>query len=1041
MIELPVLSAAETPASETPARIRFWRSFSQLRNDPAFVAMARNEFLPGGDPGGHSRRQFLQLMGASMALAGLTACRKPVEKILPYTRKEGQTEQIIEGIPVQYATAMPFRGSLRPLLVESHEGRPTKVEGNPDHAFSSEGASGLFEQASVLNLYDPDRSTRVMQGGNPSSWADFVRFCQQFQGTRVAVLAEPTSSMTMAAVRASMTARFPGLRWVSYAAEGDDRVALGMQMAYGRPLRPRYQLSQARVIASLDGDFLSPTDRDFVWNTHQFAQGRKIADPQQQISRLYVVESGYSITGAAADHRLRLRSSEVPAFAAALATALGVPTPGGEAFARHPMLTALAADLQQAGAAAVVLAGENQPPAVHALCAAVNSRIGSGVVSLCDTGEPVGAQSPALAELVGAMNEGQLDALLLLGVNPVYDAPAGLDFAEALKRVTTTIHLGTHVDETAAACTWHLPQAHYLEAWGDGRSYEGTMSVIQPLIAPLYADAHSEIEVANVLATGTDVTGYELVRSCWRSVLPGSFDQAWQKVLHDGFLAGSAYPVVSATAAAPASYPVPQIGADELELVFHLDPKVLDGRFANNAWLQELPDATTKITWDNVAMVSPATAERLGLAIDLNVGKSHVNKLTLTLGERQVELPAWIQPGMADNSVHVTLGYGRTLTSPRQRRDWHFFDLDHYTDVYGGGPLANGVGVNVAALRATEALPILIGVAAAKTGGDYLIASTQDHGAMEAEIAEVMFEVRRRGLYRQATLGEFRENPAFVQEGDPEPIREPWEDYPALWEENHPAQTNEMKNSPYFKNQWGMVIDLNACTGCNACVIACQSENNIQVVGKDEVLRGREMHWIRIDRYFISPTDDLDTAQMVLQPVPCMHCENAPCESVCPVAATYHSPDGTNQMTYNRCIGTRYCANNCPYKVRRFNYFNWSKTLPTTVQMTQNPNVTVRSRGVIEKCSYCIQRIREANKQSNLENRALHTDEVQTACQQACPARAITFGDLNDPNSQVVREKQNSRRYEMLAELSVKPRTSYLGRVRNPNPQLETAAG
>ncbi len=1033
MIHLPIVEAHAAPADEKP-RQRFWRSLAHLRNDPAFQQIARHEFMPGAadPPGGASRRQFLQLMGASIAMAGLSACRRPVQRIMPYTRKP---EEIIEGIPLFYATAMPLRGVLSGLLAQSHEGRPTKVEGNPDHPVSR-GATGVFEQASVLNLYDPDRSRSVLRDGAASTWAAFVDFCRQLAvdaaGKRLVVLSEETSSPTVAALRQQLAGRFPQLRWITYRAEGDDPVRLGLQRAFGSPYRPVYHFEQAQVIVSLDADFLGPTAHNFVHATRAFADGRRLSTPQDAMSRLYVVESAYSITGGMADHRLRLRSSQIPAFAAALAARLGLGS-GPTAFADHPYVAAMAADLQQAGSRGLVLAGETQPPEIHALCAALNGALGSigTAVTYLDAGEePTRPQAEELVELVRDLNDGNVDALLLLGVNPVYDAPAGLDFGAAMKRAGETIHVGLWVDETARAARWHLPRAHYLEAWGDGRSYDGTLSVIQPLIAPLYADARSDIEVLGALATGLDQAGYDLVRAGWRAVLPGAFEQAWRKVLHDGFLPGTAFAPAADPPQPPTLGALPTPGDDDLELVFRLDPTVLDGVYANNAWCQELPDPTTKIVWDNVALMSPQTADRLDLSVEYSKGKYYVDLVELTLGDRSVTLPVWVLPGHADDSISVTLGYGREITSNRPHRKSPFWDKDEDTDVYGHGALANGVGQNVAVLRPTASTRVATGVQVRKTGQTYLIITTQEHGTLDVEA---------RPLVRVATYAEYEKQPDFVQEFEAPTPREPFAEYPALWENQHPAGTAAMKDNPYYRNQWGMVVDLNACTGCSACIVACNSENNISVVGKEHVGNGREMLWMRLDRYFISHGDDEapENPQMVVQPVLCQHCENAPCEAVCPVAATVHSPDGTNQMIYNRCIGTRYCSNNCPYKVRRFNFFNWTKTLPLEVQMAQNPNVTVRFRGVMEKCSFCIQRIRRAQQRAGLEDRTVEDGEVVTACQQACPAQAITFGDLNDPESRVSTMKQNSRRYEMLAELDVKPRLSYLGRVRNPNPSLE----
>ena len=1033
MIELPIIEAPE--AAEASSQTRFWRSFAHLRKDPAFAEMAQHEFMPGATdpPSGASRRQFLQLLGASMAMAGLAACRRPVENILPYARRP---EETIPGIPLFYATAMPFRGAVRPLLVKSHDGRPTKVEGNPQHP-NAQGATGLFEQASILNLYDPDRSRTILQGGNPATWDDFVALCGQFANgaadKRVVVLSEETSSPTALALGQLLSQTYGQVQWITYRSEGEDAAKLGMQQAFGSPYRPVYDFAQSRVIVSLDADFLGPTARNFVHATRSFAEGRRLASAQDTMSRLYAVESAYTVTGGMADHRKRLRSSEIPAFAAALASKLGAGDMGraGGQFDADPFLEALAADLQAAGAGGVVLAGETQPAEVHALCAAINSALGSvgTAMTLLDTGEqPITPQADDLAQLVQDMRAGNVDALVMVGVNPVYDAPSSLDFGGAMNQVSETIHLGLHVDETARAAKWHLPRAHYLEAWGDGRAYDGTLSVIQPLIAPLYDDAHSEIEVLNALTTGGDRTGYDLVRQTWTPVITGDFEQGWRQVLHDGFLPNTAYATATATAQ-PVNLSAAAPAAGDLEVVFRLDPTVFDGSYANNAWCQETPDPITKIVWDNVAVMSPQTAQDLGVVAEYSEGRYYVDVVTLTVNGSSVDLPVWIVPGHADGSIAVTLGYGRDIASDREERNTPFWDTDDATDVYAHGALGSGIGRNMAMLRDAAATPVATGVQVQPTGETYRIVTTQDHGVLDVEA---------RPLFRMATYDEYWQDPDFVASMEEPTPGEAFEEYPTLWENNHPADQAAMRDSAYYRNQWGMVIDLNTCTGCGACLVACQSENNVQVVGKDEVANGRELHWLRLDRYFITHDDAplAENPQMVLQPVPCQHCENAPCESVCPVAATVHSPDGTNQMIYNRCIGTRYCANNCPYKVRRFNYFNWSKTIPETVQMAQNPNVSMRFRGVMEKCSFCIQRVRGAQKHAGIEERALNADEVVTACQQACPAGAIIFGDLNDPNSAVSQQKHNSRNYTMLAELNIKPRVSYLARVQNSNADL-----
>ena len=1036
MIELPVLD--DSPELADQPRNRFWRSISHLEGTQEFKQMSAGEFLPGASNGpategngGASRRQFIQLMGASMAMAGLTACRKPVETILPYVR---QPEDLVEGVPVQYATSMPFRGVLRPLLVESFDGRPTKVEGNPDHP-DSHGSTHLFEQASILSLYDPDRLGTVRNGSTISEWAFFRTFVSGLQtSSNVVVIAEPTSSMTMAAVRRQMAQRFNSVRWVDYHGTVGNHAAQGVRAALGRPARVSHNLGAARVIVSLDADLFASTGPDPVDAAAGFAAGR---DPESMdgMNRLYVVESGYSITGGMADHRQRMKSSEIASFAAALASELGVWNGETGVHGSHAWIAELAADLRRAGNGALVVAGDNQPAGVHALVAAINEQLGAvgTTVTYLDHDESADDASAALEAAIAEMAAGNVDVVLTLGANPVYDHPG---FSEAYARVEHRVHLSMYLDETASEATWVVPQTHYLEAWGDGTSRSGVSGVVQPLIAPLYADAHSDIEVVGLFATGTDMPGYEMVRATWRDQLNGSFETSWRKVIHDGFAEGSGFSVVgsrvSAAGVQSAMAGVDLSGGIDVEIVVSPDAKVFDGRFANNAWLQELPDPTTKVVWDNVACMNPATAEKLGVSAKLDAGKYYADVVRLSVSGHSVELPIWIQPGMADDSIHVTLGYGRHIVSERPERHTNFFDLDDYTDIYGKGAISAGIGANTAPLALNGHIA---SVEVAKAGEGYLVASTQDHGAIDAP--HVGEEVKSRGLFRMATVEEYRANPDFVKGGEPAPLKEDWEDYPTLWEANHPKGTEEITSSNYHDNQWGMVIDLNTCTGCNACVMACQAENNIQVVGKDEVSRGREMHWLRLDRYFVSGDGSTyEDPQMVIQPMPCQHCENAPCEQVCPVAATVHSPDGTNQMIYNRCIGTRYCANNCPYKVRRFNYFNWTKTLPDTLHMASNPNVTVRSRGVMEKCSFCIQRIRGANKVANIENRQIEDGEVVTACQQVCPANAITFGDLSDPDSAVSRRRGSDRRYELLAELNIKPRVSYLGRVRNPNPNL-----
>ncbi|MFB6098708.1 MAG: hydrogenase, partial [Salinibacter sp.] len=749
----------------------FWRHWSEEEADNDEEEDALTEFAPGESepPGGASRRQFLQLMGAAMAMAGLAGCRRPEQKILPYTRKP---ETVIPGIADYYATAMPFRGVLRPVVARSNEGRPTKIEGNGDHPMGQKGTSP-FEQASVLNLYDPDRSRSVWHDGNPAGWGDFVSFCRQLgteaEQRRVAVLVEETSSPTVQAMRQRMEDRFPNLQWIDYSPEGTDARRLGMQQAFGRPLRPRYELGEAEVIVSLDANFLDGRSRDFLYNTKTFAEGRRLEDAEDTMSRLYTVESRYSTTGGTSDHRLPMRAGRIPAFAAALAAELGVGNAPEVSWSEKERLYVreIVRDLKEAGENGVVLVGESQPPEVHALAMAVNQRLGGigTTVTLFDTGaSSVQPQDEALADLTASMQAGDVDTLFMLGVNPVYDAPSALNFEEALSNVQDTVHLGRLRNETAQAARWHVPRTHYLEQWGDGRAYDGTLSVIQPLIRPLYDDAHSMIEVLNLAATGVNAKGHDLVREQWRPRIDGPFEEQWRETLHDGYLEGTQYDVASVgeaevpTIEPPASDP-------GLEVVFRPDPKLLSGRFSNNPWMQELPDPITKITWDNVAVMSQATAEELGVEVNRREGSFFADRVELTLDGQTVELPVWTQPGYPDGSIGVSMGYGRTIASTRESESTPFWDTRDETNIYFGAPVAGGVdasgngvdvvGVNVAPMRPTGGR-VTTGAEITKVDSGYLIATTQEEGSMHG-----------RPIVRWATLEEFKEDPYFVNDSQP----------------------------------------------------------------------------------------------------------------------------------------------------------------------------------------------------------------------------------------------------------------------------------
>jgi MoCo/4Fe-4S cofactor protein with predicted Tat translocation signal len=977
-----------------------WRSLEQLAGTPEARAFAEREFPVGASelPEGIDRRSFVQLLGASMALAGLTACRRPVENIVPFVEPP---ETVVPGIPKQYATTMPFGLDGYGLLVESHEGRPTKIEGNELHPATA-GAASAQMQAAILGLYDPDRSPHPLQRKAASArperkaWADFVTDWKAQQaaylaagGAGLAVLAPASASPTFFRLAALLRQRFPRLLWATWEPVSDESAIAGAALVAGRPLRPTYDLGAARVILSLDADLLL-SESNSLAHARGFIAGRRLASEKDTMNRLWAVESAYTTTGAMADHRLALPSGQIGAFALALAQALGVSgvTGTGQVAGVDPhWLATLAKDLKENAGHSLVVAGREQPPAVHALALAINAALGNvgTTVLLRELTDAMPSSTAELEKLAAAIQGGAVSTLVVLGGNPVYDAYA--DRRLDLKKVKSVIHLGTAVDETAEQAHWHLPGTHFLEAWGDCRSADGTLSVVQPLIAPLF-DGHSEIELLALLATGAETPGYDLVRETWKGLLPAgagptALDDAFNRVLHDGLLANSAVPPVTASLGAVPAEALAQLTrppAQGLELVLRPSPALHDGRFANTGWLQELPDAITKMTWGNAALLAPKTAKSLHVENEDGVRV----KVPIMGSTAEAELPVWIVPGQAENTVVVHLGYGRRAA----------------------GRAGTGVGTDVYPLRTSAASGFVSGASLTPSGKRHRIAQTQDHGTMEG-----------RPIVREADLGKWRHEPHFAAEMVEIPKPGP------LWDEHR-----------YDKGpQWGMAIDLTSCIGCNACVIACQSENNVPVVGHEQVRRGREMHWLRMDRYFAGPEDH---PEMVFQPMPCQQCENAPCEQVCPVAATTHTEDGLNAMVYNRCIGTRYCSNNCPYKVRRFNFFNYTKDTPELLKMAANPDVTVRSRGVMEKCTYCVQRIQAAKIDAKMAERPLKDGDVRTACQQTCPTQAITFGDIRDPKSQVNERKANSRDYVLLAELGNRPRTSYLARIRNPHPEL-----
>jgi len=988
-LEIARRRLAETTGPE------FWRSLEELAGSAEFREMMRREFPKGASEwlDTVSRRGFLKLMGASLAMAGMTACTKqPLEPIVPYVR---QPEDVIPGRPMFYATAFSLGGYASPILVESHLYRPTKIEGNNKHP-ASLGGTDVFTQASILGLYDPDRSQTNLSLNEVRTWDNFVEAIRgplnsqkALQGSGIRILTRTISSPSLADQIAGVLRVFPLAQWHVYEPINRDNVYGGAQLAFGQPVETQYRLENADVILSLDADFLYAGFPGTTRYARDFARRRN--PDGGEMSRLYVVESTPSSTGAKADHRLPVRASLVETFARRLAMSLGLGGGGQELADEEGLRFAktVVEDLQSHRGRSLILVGDHQPALVHALAHAMNQVL-NNVGSTVFYTDPVNArpvnQTDSIKELVADMRAGKVDMLLILGGNPAYDAPADLEFADALKTsgVPFRVHLGLYQDETAELCQWHLSETHSLEAWGDARAYDGTVTIQQPLIAPLY-NGKSVYELLALVAGQSGVTGYEVVHGYWQKLHPGpDFDLWWRKALHDGWIEGTTLPPrpVTARPALPSASTEP---GSEIEINFRRDPSIYDGRFSNNGWLQELPKPLTKMTWDNPVLIGPKMAERLSLQTE--------DMILLELNGKTRIAPVWIQAGHPDNAVSVFLGYGR-------RR---------------AGRVGTGAGFDFYPLRSSVNPWFSTGLKIQKAEGHYVLASTQGYQTMETQNGDT------RPLVRTRSLEEYRHEPDFAQEEKPPASLTLYPGYQAQYEKE-----------PY---EWGMVIDLNRCVGCNNCIVACQSENNIPVVGKEQCNKGRHMHWLRVDVYY---QGDRDHPKAYFQPVPCMQCENAPCELVCPVGATVHSTEGLNDMVYNRCVGTRYCSNNCPYKVRRFNFLLFQDWQTPQYKMMRNPNVTVRSRGVMEKCTYCVQRISHHRIDAERENRKIADLELETACQQSCPAGAIVFGNINDPNSQVSRLKAKNRNYSLLDDLNTRPRTTYLAEIRNPNSELES---
>jgi molybdopterin-containing oxidoreductase family iron-sulfur binding subunit len=1005
------------PHPEREARPNLWRSLDELAAEPDFVEKLEREFPQGASEwhgGEMSRRNFLQLMGGSMALAGigLTGCRRPEAYIVPFTNG---VEWTIPGKFLYYATSMPRRNGAMPLIATTSDGRPTKLEGNPLHPISN-GATDTFAQASILDLYDPNRSKLIKSGGVKTDAAAFGAKIDEIAGAAaadggagLAFLVERNASPTRERLLAQLRRKYPNLLWAEYEPLGAGETEAAVAACFGANVALTPDFSRADKVLAVDSDFLNASFSGLE-QVRGFMARRRISEPGQPMNRLYVAETHYSSTGGMADHRLRLKPSEIGAFLRALGQQVAALTsdanltsvvatfPEGPLSADPEWIAECAKDLAASRGKSVVVVGDQQPAAVQALGLAINSALGAPGRTL--RGMRVEAPPAAsIVELAAAMQAGRVQNLFLLGGNPVYNAPADLRFGDLVAGVPCSVRLGLYEDETSAASTWHLPQAHYLESWGDTRSADGTVCAVQPMILPLW-DGVNELEILNRLAGNEQPIGPQLVRETFAQIAGGGdLEAKWTAFLRNGFLPDTAWPdaplAFDAGGAVALVAQYRPAAAGGLEIAFMPSSTLDDGRYANNGWLQETPDFATKITWDNAALISPATAKELGVATG--------DMVSLSAGERAMEAAALVAPGHADGALSIALGYGRV-------------NITHVSDK---------VGFDAYPLRTTRGMTHVSNASLKRTGGKHKFAETQTHQSMEG-----------RDLVREGTAERYAKDPTFAQTMGMDGHIPP----------NISLYTHPPLTSP---EQWGMSVDLSTCTGCNACVVACQAENNVPIVGKDQVSRGRNMAWIRMDRYFAGDEND---PEMLSQAIMCQHCENAPCETVCPVNATVHSEDGLNLMVYNRCIGTRYCANNCPWKVRRFNFFDYNqrpldqlylgplakKGMADSLQMSKNPNVTVRMRGVMEKCTYCIQRIEEARITQTVRAGASDKSlvpfpEVKSACQQACPSEAIVFGNISDPDSRVAKLKTEPRNYEMLKYLNVAPRTTYLARIKNPN--------
>lgn len=1016
-------------------RPTYWRSLAELEGDSEFQEFVQKEFptpteqIPLSSKG---RRRFMQLMGASFALAG---CRWKEEKILPHTKRP---DGMIPGVPAHYATMMELGGVATGLLVKSYDGRPIKVEGNPNDSVT-QGGTGTYHQAAILGLYDPDRSMQAKQGGSPSDNKAFdaalltaFADAERNGGAGFAVLSRASSSPSLLSLKGSLQKQAPGLKWVAYEPTDTAGPREGVKLAFGKNLDVRLHPEKADIVVALDSDLLSAAVAGGVGYCRAVASRR---DPDEgKMSRIYAIEASLSEIGSLADHRETVKPSEIVAVAAyidaqvskARATDGAQKAPADAALGGahvKKVLDVLVKDLVAHAGKGLVHVGSKHPPEVHALMHRINTVLGNvgTTISYSEAAPKLAGGADELSTLVADIEGGKVDTLLILGGNPVYDAPADVNFASALAKVKTSFHVGLYFDETAEKCRWHAPEAHFLETWSDARAADGTVRIGQPLLDSELV-ARSPLQIVAKLAGMTKQQPVDIVRSA----LGLADEKAWRKAVHDGFTGQAAQPVVPDLQTIT-DVVLPKSGG--LEIMFEADPAVYDGRFANNGWLQELPHPLAKLAWDNAALIAPETAKKNGL-VDGNL-------CTVTFEGKSVQLPCIFAPGQAEDTIHLALGYGRTAAG-----------------VVGGSKDkgVEPVGTNTYAIRESKAPHFAWGASVAKTGGrPEVLAITQNLWAIDA-VGKSGEKAREDELVRETTVADYADFKSDVKKHKEAAHHGHAHPGDIEGKVHHPPLLNLWKGPvSYDGHKWGMAVDLNKCSGCSACIVACQSENNISVVGKNEVAKGREMTWMRVERYYKGSED---TAEVRQQPVMCQQCENAPCEQVCPVGATMHTSEGLNDMVYNRCIGTRYCSNNCPYKVRRFNYRNYNLefygTTPFTgtddpaakrKAMAFNPEVTVRSRGVMEKCTFCVQRIQNTKIVAKNNKRPIKDGEIQTACEQACPSGAIVFGDLNDKKSRVHKLQNRHRAYELLQELNNRPRVNYMARISNPHPELSTHDG